>query len=282
MTDTLVITTPSVVIGLGPPGAPGAAGTDGTHGQNGLPSTNSGRLIKSGSNLLLQPYHGNQMVINGSGLFIPQAGVTLDSTGTTPNALLYIYAVDTDNDGVIDALEPSGTPAVSDPSTGVMVMPGAPNLGLVGMAMPGLAGAWVDAPDNRRVRSWYNRRSELVSNSFTGVKTTASATAVELASEIRINMLVWADEIIDVSAICWVSNSVAAITSIGVSLDGNAIVANHRAGSLGPDGHSVSARDTFTPSEGLHYVTIFGSVSSGTGNFGASAVGFGTLTGVLG
>jgi hypothetical protein len=50
------------------------------------------RLVKSGANLVLQPFNGNKLMIGGKMRTIPAAGVSLAATGLTAGTKYYAYA----------------------------------------------------------------------------------------------------------------------------------------------------------------------------------------------
>lgn len=150
------------------------------------------RLAKSGANLVLSPFSGNKLIINGAAQTVPSAGVSLAATGLTVSALYYIYAYM--NAGTM-TLEASATGHSTDATTGVEIKTGDATRTLVGMARPITGPAWQDTAAQRFVRSWFNEPSKNVFNYFTSDKSTASSTSVEVgsASE-RCEFLSWANE----------------------------------------------------------------------------------------
>jgi hypothetical protein len=150
------------------------------------------KLSKSGANLILLPYKGNKLTINGTSQSIPAAGITLAPPATTLT-LYYIYAYM--NAGVM-TLEASTTAHVTDATTGVEIKSGDATRTLVGMART-VTNAWVDTAAQRFVRSWFNDTGSYCSGAFTANRSTASVgAAVELSSEIRNEFLSWSGETI--------------------------------------------------------------------------------------
>lgn len=94
------------------------------------------RLVKSGANLLLQPYNGNRLMINGIAQTIPSSGVSFAATGLTAGTTYFIYAY---MNGSTMALEASTTGHSADTATGMEVKTGDSSRTLVGMARPVLA-----------------------------------------------------------------------------------------------------------------------------------------------
>lgn len=220
MTDTIVVTAPMVSIAAGPRGPAGANGTNGTNGTNGSPGTQGGRLILSGGNLVLVPWNGNQIIINNQGAIIPTNGVSLAPTGVANGVTMYIYAADTDGDGFVDSLQPSGVAPITDPVSGVRSKPAAANRTLVGMART-VSSAWVDSVTQRFVRSWLNRDRCRTSNNPGSNQNYTATTPTEIGTLFRQEALIWADEIWDLSASGYLINSVnLAATWISIMIDG--------------------------------------------------------------
>lgn len=114
------------------------------------------RLYKFGANLLLSPYMGNGLTINGVICKIPAAGIALAPTALSVGTTYYIYA--TASGAAVNALEASTTTHATDATTGVEVKAGDPTRTLVGMARPIAGPAWADTVSQRFVSSWFNRR----------------------------------------------------------------------------------------------------------------------------
>ena len=153
------------------------------------------RLIKSGANLVLLPFGGNQLTINGTAQAVPDAGVSLAPTSLTASTTYYIYAF---LSGATMTLEASSTGHATDTTTGnkgVEIKSGDSTRTLVGMARVVTGPAWVDTDAQRFVISWFNRRTITTTNIFTASRnSTTGATYTEVNSEIRNEFLTWADE----------------------------------------------------------------------------------------
>jgi hypothetical protein len=266
MTDTIVVTTPMVAIAAGPRGPAGADGSDGTNGINGAPGTQGGRLTLSGGNLVLVPWNGNQIIVNNQGAIIPGAGVSLPATGTSPNVSYYIYAVDSDGDGIIDALEPSGIAPVTDPTSGVRAKPGVPTRSLVGQARTIAGPAWTNTVTQRFVRSWLNREQCYTLNSISGGQIFTSTVFVEMGTSYRQEALIWADEIWNLQLNGYVQNSVnLAATKVGIMIDGvhqsvSGTAGNPASGQNLPFHCGIPA----SLSEGYHIASVSVSCASGS------------------
>ena len=226
------------------------------------------RLTKSSTNLLLSPYGGNLLIVNGTACTVPDAGVTLAPTSLSANTTYFIYA--TASGGVINALEASATGHSTDTASGnkgVEIKTGDSTRTLVGMARTNGSTAWVDSATQRYVLSWFNRRLTGTTNIFTANRTsTTGSTWTEINSEIRNELLVWANEAV------WAGAAGAAALNLGTDgvwlgigfdsatpEDGNN--AFQGTGAVGPVGMSISKSGL---SEGYHYVTLTAKQTTGS------------------
>jgi len=116
------------------------------------------RLALSGASLVLSPFGGNQLYINGANRTIPLEGVSLAATGLSVATTYCIYAYWT---GSAIALEASTTGHSADSSTGVEIKTGDATRTLVGMARIVAGPAFKDDFENRYVLSWYNRQPKI-------------------------------------------------------------------------------------------------------------------------
>lgn len=232
------------------------------------------RLVKSGANIVLQPYQGNRITINGAAQRIPSAGVSLAATGLTPSTLYYIYAAIVS--GAI-ALEASTTGHSTDTTTGVEIKTGDPTRTLVGMARPVTGPAWQDAAQQRFVISWFNRQELELFGAFSTGRNYGSSTPGEPNSEIRNEFLTWGgvpfksfiDGAAQIDTISAYVNTYVALD--GVAQDASCAFQAYAANARGP----VSCTLARSVPEGYHYTTLFGATGgSGVITFlGGAAVG---------
>lgn len=225
---------------------------------------------QSGTALILTPYNGNTIVINGQVVTIPSSGVTLSNSGTSSSTVYFIYAYL--SSGAL-TLEASTTGYAVDSATGVSIKSGDATRTLVGMArtITGLA-QWAGLSYNGVFTiSYFNRKEMVASNFFSTTRTTTSTSYVELGtSGQRCEFLTWADEPVKFSVNGSVVNSGAnaCYTSIGVDGATPQDVYSLMAGTVG-QGLAISHANSF--SEGYHYSTVLGKVSAGTGSWLGSA-----------
>lgn len=180
--------------------------------------------VNSTTQLLLSPFGGNRLTINGQTYKIPLGGITLANTGLTANTLYFIYAYVS---GGAITLEASTTTHATDGAAGnygVEVKTGDSTRTLVGMIYTGAGtpGTFV-APSSLSLLllNWFNRR--LISlvgmniNSSTG-----SAVAVGLGTASNFAFLVWSDEpVININLVGIGSNSVSGnLALVAVMMDG--------------------------------------------------------------
>jgi len=224
------------------------------------------RLTKSGANLLLSPFNGNRITINGSVCVIPSAGVTLAPTSLTPNTTYNIYAF---MSGATLTLEASATAHATDATTGVEIKSGDATRTLVGMARIITGPAWVDSINQRFVISYFNRR-QIQCQAALGANTNNIVTSAnELNTTLRNEFLLWGDTSAFFNFDGYASNntlgaSVASyLAADGAVVDGYSAFTNAVANQIGP----VSVTGVLTSSEGYHYMTPFVSVSGGIGTW---------------
>lgn len=171
--------------------APGTAATDAaTYGQV-IHAAGQGRLVRSGGNLVFQPFNGNQIAINGEFQTIPAAGVSLAPGAAVAGTTYFIYAFMV---AAVMTLEFSTTVHATDVTTGVEIKSGDATRSLVGMARPIAGPLWTDTNAQRFVISWFNKRPRPLANFFTTNRGFGSAITGEVNAEIRNEFLHWAGE----------------------------------------------------------------------------------------
>lgn len=220
------------------------------------------QLTKSGSNLVLNPFDGNKLTINGTTQTVAQT--TLSASGLSTNTLYYIYAYM--NGGAV-ALEASTT-APSTLSTGIVVKSTDNTRTLVGMARTVTGPAWQDTATQRFVRSWYNDPGIACKNSFTANRSTTSTSLTELNSEIRCEFLAWEGEVFNAAA-----NAYAATASGGNYIYSALAFDSTTAGESPAMSMTYSVSASYQPmtaafaktglAVGYHYMTLLGASASG-------------------
>jgi hypothetical protein len=246
--------------------ANGGSGGGGGHGQC--------KLSLSGSNLILKPLDGNKLIVNGATCTVPDAGVSLLATGLTAGTLYYIYA--TASAGVVNALEASTTghaTSTTSGNKGVEIKSADDTRTLVGMARPITGPAWQDTAAQRFVRSWFNDSGvESYGPVFASRGSTSSVipTYVELFTTSRAEIILWAGERWIVEATGSAFNGTAgAANYTAIGIDGTtAETGRLLSNSTGSGAYPFCVKANKTGlSEGYHYATILGAVSSGTGQW---------------
>ncbi|MBV6650531.1 hypothetical protein [Hoeflea sp. EC-HK425] len=242
------------------------------------------RLSLSGGNLVLSRFNGRLLTIDGAHEDIPSAGVSLAAAGLTPSTLYYIYAYM--NVGTM-TLEASTTAHAADPETGVKIKSGDATRTLVGMARPITGPAFEDSFAKRFVRSWFNRRALSLRGVFGGVRSTASLSWIEINPEIRVEFLIWADEAVDLGLHASTLVSASGVRmGTALTLDGVGISSAWVMETVfdGTGAYPVPLRRSESGlSEGYHFATLAGIVSSGTGSWrdGITAASRAAITGTI-
>lgn len=222
------------------------------------------RLTKSGANLLLSPFNGNQLFINGTHYTIPSSGVTLAPTSLSVGTTYMIYAYM--NSGTM-TLEASTTAHATDSTYGNEIKNGDASRVLVGMARVITGPAWQDSLSQRFVISWFNRGRMQSRTAFTSNQSTASTTEVEVSSSFRAEFLCWANEAPTFSFYGAVSNSAISTIQYGLCLNGTKIdgYQKHALTNSGTDLPINQAPIlTSAPSEGYNYCDFHAQIGSGT------------------
>ncbi len=233
------------------------------------------QLVKSGSNLVLLPFNGNKLTINGVNQTIPSGGVTLAPTGTVASTLYYIYAYM--NAGVM-TLEYSTTARATNTSDGTQIKNGDPTKALVGIARPIAGPVFSDIPAQRFVRSWFNDPGVSMFSYFTANRASTSTSYVELNTEIRCEFLSWTGESLQATSAGTVSNNTS-LGRNGSALGIDSSTVPEVSGGLAiltnvGDTVPYSAQGTrYGLSEGYHFVTLLGQVNAGTGTWNGDADG---------
>lgn len=221
--------------------------------------------FQSSTALILTPYNGNTIVINGQVVTIPSAGVTLSNSGVTDGTnFIYAYL----NSGSL-TLEASTTGHSTDSATGVEIKTGDSSRTLVGMARLS-GGNWLYSAIKLFVLSYFNRREIVAANAFTGTVTTTSTSYADLG--FALEWLTWADEPVKFSVNGAVQNSGTGTCQTSIGVDGITpedvyTLSSGAAGTYFPLG--IAHANTF--SDGYHYSSILGKVSSGTGSWANSS-----------
>lgn len=236
------------------------------------------RLSKSGANLILLPYKGNRLMVNGVLCTIPDAGVTL-APPAVASTTYNIYAVATA--GVITSLENSATAHVPDTAAGankgVEIKTGDATRSMVGMARTTAANAWADTRAQRFVRSWFNDPKTEAGNALTANVNSTTTSYIELNSAARAEFLSWLGEPITIGTAGRMTNNAAggdtSECSIGidsaVARDSWAYVQSATGISQGPASAFLTISDL---AEGYHYATMLGKAGgTGTTTWGGSA-----------
>ncbi|OWV62593.1 hypothetical protein ATY75_12275 [Rhizobium sp. N122] len=227
-----------------------------------------GFLALSGGNLVYSKFSGNFITIAGARLQIPTSGISLAPAGETPGTLYYIYAFSSSG---TPTLERSTTVPVFDTTLGYKVKTGDTSRTLVGMARPNAGPVWADTAKQRFTRSWHNDPGVSLFNNFTANRATTSTSYVELNTEIRCEFLLWSGEVAQTTAIGSAINGAASGQNrSSIAFDGTTAETGG-AQSLLVDNTAIvpfsAPAIKAGLSEGYHYATLIGLVSSGTGTW---------------
>ncbi len=234
--------------------------------------------IDSGA-IKFYPLRGNLLqTANGAVVQIPSAGLSLAVTGAAASTVYYIYAWDSNADGVLDNIEFSATvPAYSG---GVRVKTGAADRIFIAIAYTNSTPAWL------LCRSWFNRTPAIGLSTFTTARTVSSLAYSEVHTEIRQTVLALAGDILDAAFESPVNMGAGGNRGgWGISIDG--AVSNQSLMEIIPDGSGIYpsfVRRLEVLTEGVHTISVSAIVSSNNLIFrpGATAGGYPCLKTKLG
>lgn len=237
-----------------------------------------GRLgYVSATSISLTPQDGNTIwVFTGSAWklwIIPSAGVTaantniyIDGTGgqsLAADTTYYVYLWD--NAGVLTMDFSTTAPAV-DAASGLKIKTGVATRLLIGMVRTNTS-----TPGQFQtpalVLSWYRRRGISASGGITTPRTSASASIVELHSEIRAKFLTWNEEAVQAHFSGYAGQATAGAShTTAICVDAALTVIDQTAvnGPLNNYVDNVSLAAQLPMAEGFHYMTLGVTVSSST------------------
>jgi hypothetical protein len=220
----------------------------------------------STTSLLLSPYNGINVIVNGLPLQLPAAGVSITNSGLADSTLYYVYLGGTT---AAPSLTISAT-TYSMASNGVQTMTGNTALTLVGMIYTTTSGQFSDAMAFRGVLNWFNRRSVVGQNSITAVAG-GSSSGAEITSAARVVFLSWASSFTTADAIGEVSNTTANASAgayigfdVTSGLPGYATSITLTSANI--PGPAASQNDQ-SLAEGMHFATLLGVVAGGVATY---------------
>jgi len=261
----------------GPTGAPGAIGPTGATGPTGPagpagPTGPAGALYISGcrftfldaTHCILNPSKGDAIRIQGSVYSVPAAGVQISTAGLSASTLYYVYAYIS---GGAIALEASATGHATDTTTGNVgteIKSGDASRSLVGMVRTNASTQFVSSPQNRSVRSWFNRTaSNLLSPQLGSNVAISTSSITEISSNFQLWFIAWSGETVSWQATAQYFASTAAAINLYLWLDSvafgtsAAVTADSSTRVLPFGGPAVAGSVT----EGFHIATLAANAS---------------------
>lgn len=243
--------------------------------------------------LVLAPFNGNQLKVNGKLYALPAAGIAVANTAVEVSGVAnqnlaastdyLLYLKDNGAGNLVPSFWPVGGGHVTDVTAGNVGVEVRLNGALadstrtlVGMVGTDAAAHFSDADGSRLVLSWFNRRDRGSRTSFGSTPSTSSGTPVELSTSIRGTFLCWSGDIVPFSFAGIVNLSAGNdVASTGISFDGAAgetegSVFESYTGSVTGNPNFSGRREGLA--EGRHYATILGAFSiAGGGSAGAAS-----------
>jgi len=176
--------------------------------------------VGSTTTLVLSPFNGRNVIVNGVPLQLPTGGVTYTIGALAASTVYYVYLSGTTAAPVLNV----STTAYATGTNGVTVKSGDATQTLVGMVRTNASTQFVDSITSRTCINWFNRRKVVATTANTGPFSFTNTTLAETSTLIRVPFLVWADDvpIVNVSSGTTQTSGSPAITKINfqVFMDG--------------------------------------------------------------
>lgn len=237
----------------------------------------AGELVFTNSTTLtFRPKNGNWIKVNGAFMEIPAAGITLGTGGLSASTTYYVYAFS--NSGTL-TLEASATADSTDVSgtanTGTQIKSGDATRTLVGMARTNGSTQFVDSNTQRFVRSWFNRKQANLVSPGLGGNFSLGVSLVEVTTTFRTEFITFGDETLQLQGDFMYFNNTSGAIIVGQAyLDSSSTGLNTTITFNGDGSGGVRPLGIFSawnPSAGYHYITVGGSVNSGTASMYSSS-----------
>jgi len=249
---------------------PDASGAGWTRWQTALVPATGGLLqFTNSTTLTLAPTAGGFLWINGLNYPIP-ASLTVGNGGLSASTLYYVYAKVTAGAAAIDTLSTTGYTVGTN---GIPVKSGDATRTLVGAAVTNGSSQFVSQDGSLLVRTYFNRFLQRSRSQFSTDRTTTSGTFVELNTEIRNTVLVWAGEQVEFHTTGSFSCAANQAAATQIAFDGttgeqeSVALANNSGTNRGAC--AINGVKTGL-SEGSHYATLLGARDVGTATWNGS------------
>ena len=220
--------------------------------------------VASATSLILMPFAGNALIINGTSYRLPAAGVSLSNAGLAANTIYNIYAFIS---GGAIALEASATAHATDVLTGAEIKSGDPSRTLVGKIRTNATSNFADAPGYRGCINWFNRRQMNVTGG-SGTNSTSSTAYIDMGGAISCSFLTWGDEaLFSVVNGFARSDTVGGGANISLTLDGVQGFGSDSGMQASTAGfnQAIISTGSYTPAEGWRTLSYVGR-TGGSGN----------------
>jgi hypothetical protein len=238
------------------------------------PATGGQLNFATGTSITLNPVAGGLLWISGLNYAIPSAGVSLTNAGLSGSTLYYVYAFMSGSTMVLEA----STTAYAIASNGIPQKIGDATRTLVGMAYINNVTQFSNTDGSLFTRTYFNRFIKRSRSQFSVDRTVTSTAFIEINSEIRNSFLVWSGENVNFdTAGSFGIGTANAVAVSRISFDGAAaeqeacIASGATVGGGGGNSATVALSGVkIGLSEGLHFATLFGAVSTNTGTWNSA------------
>lgn len=232
--------------------------------------------------LTLKPYNGSGLVIKGTQVNVPGAGVSITNKGLSATTLYYVYAYRNSGPVALELSTAGHTTSACAGNVGTETKQGDDSRTLVGMVYTNAKAEFQDftgdnnTPAVRTVLNWFNRRDLFLASPGSGSAgcSTSSTSFAELCPSIwRMTMLSWGDEAVIVGF-----NGIANNDTAGGRVNAVLAIAGHPDtpitswfGTTSAAAHqfqNLSANSTMLMNlgtDGVSIVAVYAHVGGGTG-----------------
>lgn len=219
--------------------------------------------VASTTSIVLKPYNGNCVIVNGAPLQIPLAGVSVSNGGLAASTTYFAYLSGNSTSPVLEL----STTGHSQNTNGIEIKTGDPTRTLVGLVRTSASTTFIDSVTQRHCINWFNRKNIQLA-AFGASFTVSSPTQVNVSSALNLTFVTWGDEAVDVSFEGTVTGSTTASrsdTSLSQDLTGGTL-GSTQSGTYAAGTYAipVGVRTSANMTEGFHTTSLFGGVTAGS------------------
>lgn len=222
--------------------------------------------IASATSLVLKPHNGNNVIVNGVPLQIPQAGIAITNAGLAANTMYYLYLGGT-----------TAAPTLAFSTTGHSTAPNGVEvestnvaLSLVGAVVTNDLAQFQNLGPYFGVANWFNRATKTANTSGTTAINFTNVEIAELNTGVRVAIFVWAGDVAQITQAGSFTNSVT-LNGVTAQAYANTIACGNAAIFSPPQGGapapfvSIGQATRALGDDGMLISMVYGSAGANTG-----------------